>query len=102
MDTKSLIERISERTGRTAADVKSLLKSFGGLITEEVGQGDIISLPGFGTFEPKMREERVAVHPSTGKRILVPPKLSMIFKPSALLRQKVRNSDGQDDAMPDE
>ncbi len=102
MDTKSLIERISERTGRTAADVESLLKSFGGLITEEVGQGDIISLPGFGTFEPKMREERVAVHPSTGKRILVPPKLSMIFKPSALLRQKVRNSDGQDDAMPDE
>lgn len=102
MDTKSLIERISERTGRTAADVESLLKSFGELITEEVGQGDIISLPGFGTFEPKMREERVAVHPSTGKRILVPPKLSMIFKPSALLRQKVRNSDGQDDAMPDE
>lgn len=102
MDTKSLIERISERTGRTAADVESLLKSFGGLITEEVGQGDIISLPGFGTFEPKMREERVAVHPSTGKRILVPPKLSMIFKPSALLRQKVRNADGQDDAMPDE
>lgn len=102
MDTKSLIERISERTGRTTADAKSLLKSFGGLITEEVGQGDIISLPGFGTFEPKMREERVAVHPSTGKRILVPPKLSMIFKPSALLRQKVRNSDGQDDAMPDE
>ena len=102
MDTKSLIERISERTGRPAADVESLLKSFGGLITEEVGQGDIISLPGFGTFEPKMREERVAVHPSTGKRILVPPKLSMIFKPSALLRQKVRNSDGQGDAMPDE
>lgn len=97
-----MIERISERTGRTAADVESLLKSFGGLITEEVGQGDIISLPGFGTFEPKMREERVAVHPSTGKRILVPPKLSMIFKPSALLRQKVRNADGQDDAMPDE
>ena len=93
---------MSEPTGRTAADVESLLKSFGGLITEEVGQGDIISLPGFGTFEPKMREERVAVHPSTGKRILVPPKLSMIFKPSALLRQKVRNSDGQGDAMPDE
>lgn len=102
MDTKSLIERISERTGRAAADVESLLKSFGELITEEVGQGDIISLPGFGTFEPKMREERVAVHPSSGKRILVPPKLSMIFKPSALLRQKVRNADGQDDAMPDE
>lgn len=97
-----MIERISERSGRKATDVESLLKSFGELITEEVGQGDIISLPGFGTFEPKMREERVAVHPSTGKRILVPPKLSMIFKPSALLRQKVRNADGQEDAMPDE
>lgn len=83
---------ISERTGRSVEEVETLLRSFGELVAEEVGQGDTISLPGFGTFEPKMREERVALHPATGKRILVPPKLSMTFKPSALLRQKVRKA----------
>lgn len=92
MDMKSLITRLSERTGRPEAEIETRLRTVGQLVAELVGQGDSVSLPGFGTFEPRMRDERVAVHPLTGKRMLVPPKLSLAFKPSALLRQKVRNA----------
>ena len=63
-----------------------------GRVTEIfVKEGDMVSMPGFGTFEPKKRMEREAVHPSSGKRILIPPKLTMVFKPSTLLKQKIRN-----------
>jgi len=31
------------------------------------------------------------MHPSTGKKILIPPKLQMVFRPSAALKNRVRN-----------
>lgn len=90
MDNKTLVNTLSQRLGREPEDVELLLRSVANILAEAVRQGDIVAVPGFGTFEPKMRAERITNHPSTGKRILVPPKLSMIFKPSAILKQRVR------------
>ena len=92
MDTKTLLNTVAEKIGRSPDDVASMVKALGGILADAVKQGDSVSVPGFGTFEPKMRMERVANHPSSGKKILVPPKLSLVFKPSAILKQKVRNS----------
>lgn len=92
MDTKTLINILSDNLGREPEDVEVLIKSISEILASAVKQGDMVAVPGFGTFEPKMREERVATHPSTGKKILVPPKLSMVFKPSAILKQRVRKS----------
>lgn len=91
MDTKTLIAQLAERTNRDPEDIGVVLQTFGSLLAECVKDGDSVAIPGFGSFEPKMRAERITTHPASGKRILVPPKLSMIFKPSALLKQKVRN-----------
>ena len=49
---------------------------------------DIVAIPGFGSFEAK---KRITVHPQSGKRLLVPPKITMTFKPSALLKQKLKD-----------
>lgn len=61
------------------------------VLTEAALEGDTVTYPGFGSFEPRKRMERIAVHPSTGKRMLIPPKITLTFKPSTLLKQKVRN-----------
>lgn len=92
MDTKTLVGILSDNLGREPEDVAVLIRSISDILAAAVKQGDMVAVPGFGTFEPKMREERVATHPSTGKKILVPPKLSMVFKPSAILKQRVRKS----------
>ena len=92
MDTKTLVGILSDNLGREPEDVSILIRSISDILAAAVKQGDMVAVPGFGTFEPKMREERVATHPSTGKKILVPPKLSMVFKPSAILKQRVRKS----------
>jgi DNA-binding protein HU-beta len=34
--------------------------------------------------------ERISVNPINKKRMLVPPKLVMVFKPSALLKDKLK------------
>lgn len=60
------------------------------LLEESLASGDIVSLPGFGNFEPRKRNERIMSHPSSkGKRLLVPPKLVVSFKPSSVLKNKI-------------
>lgn len=92
MDFKTFTEQIAETLNREPEDVEVLISSLSNLIVNRVKEGDSVSIPAFGSFETKLRTERVVSHPSSGKKILVPPKLTFMFKPSALLRQKIRKS----------
>lgn len=91
MDTKTLIDTLARRTGMKRADVQRLTEALGETVTEQCADFNSVAIPGFGTFDVKKRNERVATHPSTGKRLLVPPKISVVFKPSALLKQKLKD-----------
>lgn len=90
METKKIIDLISSRTGLAKDDTSQLLEHFTKVIADTLESGDIISLPSVGSLESKLRPERYAMHPSTGKKILVPPKLTVVFKPSNILKQKIR------------
>ena len=92
MDTKALLDIIIEKTGIDISTAESLLDSLVEVTGSECSDMNSIALPGFGSFEPKKRQERVAVHPSTGRRMLIPPKITHSFRPSALLKQKVKNA----------
>lgn len=90
MDNKTFIDNLSSQTGHSKDEIASLIASLGSIISEALQNGDVIAVPTLGNFEPKMKQERMSVHPSSGKRLLVPPKLSIAFKPSSLLKQKIR------------
>ncbi len=91
MDNKTLIEILSKRIGWEKADVEAVLDSFSSVVKEKCCSSDIVAIPGFGSIETKKRLERISVNPSTGKRMLVPPKIVVSFKPSALLKQKLKS-----------
>lgn len=90
MDNKQLQEIIAKRMGRNSGDVTKLLEAFVTIIKERCGELDSIAVPGFGTFEGKKKLERIVVNPGTGKRMLVPPKITLTFKPSTLLKSKIK------------
>lgn len=90
MDTKQLQETIAKRMGRSGADVAKLMDALISTLKERCGELDSIAVPGFGTFEAKKKLERIVVNPGTGKRMLVPPKITLSFKPSALLKSKIK------------
>jgi DNA-binding protein HU-beta/integration host factor subunit alpha len=50
-----------------------------------------VLIPTFGTFEVKKKMERIMVNPSTGQRMLVPPKLVLTFKPNVSWKERVKN-----------
>ncbi|MCD8290863.1 MAG: HU family DNA-binding protein [Prevotella sp.] len=96
MNNKSFISELSQRLGYTQEDtqkmVNTVIDSFKGGFRSE----NDVWIPKFGTFEIKKRLERVVTIPSTKKRILVPPKLVLNFKPVASVKEKLKGG-GQAD-----
>lgn len=90
MDNKALLDMVAERINRDAEDVNKLVDALISVVKTRCGELDSIAVPGFGTFETKKKLERVVVNPTTGKRMLIPPKIVLSFRPSALLKNKLR------------
>ncbi len=93
MDNKTLVDTLSKNLDISRDTVISLIDGLSAVVGECGAELDSISIPAFGTFEPRKRMERVAVHPASGKRLLVPPKIVLSFKPSPVLKQRIRNGE---------
>jgi DNA-binding protein HU-beta len=89
MVNKEFIEHLS-RDLRVEPDCASVWVSrIVSAMTDELQKGKSVSIADFGTFEVKKKMERISVIPSTGQRVLVPPKLVVAFKASTSLRERV-------------
>lgn len=90
MDNKTLIETVSRRSGINKKEAATMLDALAIAMTRTATAMDTVAIPGFGSFEPKKRAERVMSMPSSGRRLLIPPKVSLGFKPAALFKQQLR------------
>lgn len=90
MNNKEFIAALAAETGYTQEESQKMAKTVVDLMGKSFEAGDAVPVAGFGTFEVKKRLERVMVNPSTGLRMLVPPKLVLNFKPAATIKGYVR------------
>ena len=54
-------------------------------------EGNTVTVQNFGTFEVKKKMERIMMNPTTGQRMLVPPKLTLNFKISPTWKDQLKN-----------
>ena len=92
MNNKELINALAEESGYTKEDSQRLVKSLIDAMSEDFEKGEAVTISGFGTFEVKKRMERVLVNPTTGKKMLVPPKLILGFKPSNSIKEQLKKT----------
>ncbi len=57
---------------------------------QELEEGNVIAVQGFGSFEVKKKAERISINPASKQRMLVPPKLVLSYKPSNTLKDKFK------------
>lgn len=91
MDNKTFIQELSSRLDISLSSVETLISGLSEEVAKITSEMDEIVVPGFGIFEPRLREERVAVHPASGKKLLVPPRIYVWLKMSPVLKQRVNN-----------
>ena len=82
MKKGEFIESVTDKTGASAKKTGEFYDAFWESIEEQLKKGHDVCLTGVGTFKLKKRSARKGVNPQTKKRINIPAKQVIIFKPS--------------------
>lgn len=90
MSTKEIQLELKNRLSLGDKEVAAMFDAAVGAMTKELLDGNSVALQGFGLLEVRKKEERISVNPSTKQRMLIPPKLSLAFKPSVTLKDKYK------------
>ena len=91
MNNKEFVSTLASRTQMTLKETRTPIEALVQTIAAALEDGDSLTVPSFGNFEVKKKNERIIVNPATKQRQLVPPKLVLAFKPSAALKDKLKN-----------
>lgn len=79
---------MASRTKMKSSEVQRVMDTLLNAMGDSFVEGDSVQLPNFGTFEVKKKLERIIVNPSTGQRMLVPPKLVLGFRPNTSWKKR--------------
>ena len=90
MNNKEFTSELAERLGYTIKDTSELMNSLLSSMTQELEEGNVIAVQGFGSFEVKKKAERISINPASKQRMLVPPKLVLSYRPSITLKDKFK------------
>lgn len=90
MNNKEFTSELSQRLGYTIGDTSELMASLLSDMTQQLQEGNTITVQGFGTFEVRKKIERITINPVTKLRMLIPPKLVLAYKPSNVLKDKFK------------
>ena len=91
MTNKDFISELAQQTGFSPEDTQKMVNSIVEAMGDHFQEDGSVLVPTFGTFEVKKKLERIMVNPSTGQRMLVPPKLVLNFKPNVNWKDRLKN-----------
>ena len=91
MNNKQFIAELAKRMGYTAQDTQKMMYQVIDAMADSFLEGNSVGVLNFGSFEVKKKLERIIVNPTTGQRMLVPPKLTLGFKISPVWKDKLKN-----------
>jgi len=90
MNKAQLIEEVSDKTGLTKKDVRTVVDAVMETIANSLEKGEKVTLVGFGTFQVMQRKARRGRNPQTGEEIQISAKKVPKFVPGKGLREKVK------------
>ncbi len=89
MNNKEFITEIAKKMSLSGEQCQKMVYEFTDSMTEVLEAGNEVIIAGLGCFEIKKKKERIMVNPANGKKMLVPPKLSINFKMSSTFKSKI-------------
>lgn len=89
MTKKDLSMAIHAKMGFSKNESSRIVNYFFDTIKDSLLAGEEIKLPKFGSFHVKERKKRIGRNPSTGQTVNIPPRTTVVFKPSKFLRKAI-------------
>ena len=83
--SEAVYSKVGLSRTESAAFVELVLKE----ITDCLERGETVKLSSFGSFVVRHKGERIGRNPKTGTEVPISPRRVMVFKPSAILKQRI-------------
>ena len=91
MNSQELVAELSRRLGKTQKEMGVLLQVTADSVVGALQESTTIAMQGFGSLEVRKKQDRILINPTTKQKMVVPPKLSLIFKVGTTYKQKLKN-----------
>lgn len=94
-----LCEAVYQKVGLSRSESAALVELVLKEVTDCLERGETVKLSSFGSFVVRKKGQRIGRNPKTGKEVPISPRRVMVFKPSAILKQRINSeTDGQSSA----
>jgi DNA-binding protein HU-beta len=90
MRKSEFISKVAEKSALSKRDTEAVIEAALETITEALANRESVSFLGFGSFSSVKKDSREIVIPGTTRKVKVPEKYSVRFKPGKLLREAVK------------
>ncbi len=91
MDSKTFNTRLARSLDRSPKQVAELTDALARILCDSAKSLSSIAIPSFGNFVPTKTDEEIVIDRTTGKRLLLPPQITVEFHPAAMLRKKINS-----------
>lgn len=88
MNNKEFISALAKSNVISTQQCQKMVNELTDAICCALEADNEVTVAGLGSFEVKMKKERIMQNPTNGKKMLVPPRLSLNFKMSATCKNK--------------
>ena len=82
---QAIYQKVGLSAPQSAALVELVLKE----ITDCLERGETVKLSSFGLFVVRKKGQRMGRNPKTGEEVPISPRRVIVFKPSAILKQRI-------------
>ena len=89
MNKTELIAAVAENAELSKKDAEKAIAAVTDVITETLAAGEKVQIVGFGGFEVRTRDARVARNPRTGEQISIEASKAPVFKAGKALKDSV-------------
>jgi DNA-binding protein HU-beta len=89
MKRADFIATVAQKSGLSKKDTEAVVDAALETITEALKARESVSFLGFGSFQAVKKNERDITIPGTTRKVRVPAKYSVRFKPGKLLKEAV-------------
>lgn len=95
MNNKEYITELSRRCGYSQENTQRMVRTIVEAMASRFDEGENVVVPSFGTFELKKRLERITVNPTTGRKLLAPPKITLSFKVAPQMKERLKKQEDE-------
>jgi DNA-binding protein HU-beta len=90
MNKDALVDSISAKADLSKKDVELVIDAMTEIVTEQLRQGNKVTLTGFGAFRVSKRAAREGINPQTKAKITIPAMTLPKFTAGKALKEAIR------------